>query len=104
MTKEREIKPVSFNYKNDTDVEIIKYLEENKIRFSTYVKELILKDISKDINRNNDLECVVNAINNLSEVIQNSSVKFVKNEELTLNENSSEDESKHIINNILKMH
>ena len=23
MTKEREIKPVSFNYKNDTDIEIL---------------------------------------------------------------------------------
>lgn len=104
MTKEREIKPVSFNHKNDTDIEILRYLEENKIKFSTYVKELILKDINKDINRNNDLECVVNAINNLSEVIQNNSVKLVKNEDKSSNENLSEDESKHIINNILKMH
>lgn len=104
MTKEREIKPVSFNYKNDTDSEILRYLEENKIRFSTYVKELILKDINKDINTNNGLECVVDAINNLSEVIQNNSVRVVKNEEKSSNKNLSEDESKHIINNILNMH
>lgn len=107
MAKNRELKPVSFNPENDTDVEILNYLEEKKIRFSSYVKQLILKDMN---NENNNLDNVVDAINNLGDIIKNSTITVdnsIKKDAVLdekISKNTDEDESKNIINNILNMH
>lgn len=107
MAKNRELKPVSFNPENDTDVEILNYLEEKKIRFSSYVKQLILKDMN---NENNNLDNVVDAINNLGDIIKNSTITVdnsIKKDaalDEKISKNTDEDESKNIINNILNMH
>lgn len=102
--KEREIKQVSLNYKNNEDLKILSFLEDNQIKFSTYVKELILNDINKEKPENN-LDDVVAAINNLSTIIQNNSAYLVENQEKILSENQSEvvDSKKSIINNLLNM-
>ena len=104
--KDREIKPVSFNKKNVTDLKILKYLEENQIKFTSYVKQLIYNDINeKSTTESNEsnLNDVLAAINKLGDIIgSNNGLELKK--PLENNVSNEDQESKNIIKNILNMH
>lgn len=79
MAKDREIKPVSFNKKNDTDVQILKYLEDNQIKFTSYVKQLIYSDMNcKNDNKNSNLDDLLDAINKLTDIIADNGIEIKK--------------------------
>lgn len=96
MAKDNIIKPVSFSKKVDADLKILQYLEENNIKFSTYVKQLILNDIST--NKISNSQDIINALLNVAEVLKSN--KLQDDNELNSN---VDDESKKIINNLLNM-
>lgn len=103
MAKDREIKPVSFNKKNDTDVQILKYLEDNQIKFTSYVKQLIYNDMNcKNDNKNSNLDDLLDAINKLTDIIADNGIEIKKT--LENNIDDKDKESKSIISNILNMH
>lgn len=105
-TKKPIIKPVSFTQNNETDVIILKYIEENNLAFSSYVKDLITTDMKKAESKNE----IANAINNLSnaitDIIYNSKINIVNNtktEDIEAKNNMVDEEKKNIIGNILNM-
>ncbi|WP_283685027.1 hypothetical protein [Clostridium perfringens] len=69
--KDRILKNVSFNINNKNDLKILEWLEDQD-SFSPYVKMLIKKDMEE-----NGLSNIVDAINNLSRVLESSN--FTKN-------------------------
>ena len=69
--KDRILKNVSFNINNKNDLKILEWLEDQD-SFSPYVKMLIKKDMEE-----NGLRNIVDAINNLSRVLESSN--FTKN-------------------------
>ncbi|MGN2371443.1 hypothetical protein FDB15_17350 [Clostridium botulinum] len=112
--KKRELKPVSFNYDNERDVELLDYAQKAGkklgMKFGTYIKSLIEKEKngSNSNNNNLDINSITNAINQLTKVIENKS--FVAN---SISSDNIEDkpqelldqdkETKNIINGILNM-
>ena len=69
--KDRILKNVSFNINNKNDLKILEWLEDQD-SFSPYVKMLIKKYMEE-----NGLSNIVDAINNLSRVLESSN--FTKN-------------------------
>ncbi|NFK66352.1 hypothetical protein FDB14_17375 [Clostridium botulinum] len=112
--KKRELKPVSFNYDNERDVELLDYAQKAGkklgMKFGTYIKSLIEKEKngSNSNNNNLDINSITNAINQLTKVIESKS--FVAN---SISSDNIEDkpqelldqdkETKNIINGILNM-
>lgn len=101
------IKPVSFTENNENDVEIIKFIDDNKLSFSAYVKDLIISDMKKVKDRNE----IADAINNLAKVISNSGFS-INNTGNDINKNKINEDDKNrtvdkekqnIIGNILGM-
>ncbi|WP_428909453.1 hypothetical protein [Niallia sp. Krafla_26] len=48
MSKNKKIKSISFNFNNNSDMEILKKIDAPNFNFSGYVKKLILEDIRKE--------------------------------------------------------
>ncbi|NFI55877.1 hypothetical protein FDA48_05725 [Clostridium botulinum] len=116
--KKRELKPVSFNYDNERDVELLDYAQKAGkklgMKFGTYIKSLIEKEKngSNSNNNNLDINSITNAINQLTKVIESKS--FVANsissdniedkpQELLDQDQDQDKETKNIINGILNM-
>ena len=81
--KDRILKNVSFNINNKNDLKILEWLEDQD-SFSPYVKMLIKNDMEE-----NGLSNIVDAINNLSRVLESNN--FTKN---TID--NSEDDKKNV--------
>lgn len=100
-----KIKPVSFILTNETDLTILEFIVNNNIAFSSYVKDLIIKDMRKLKDKNE----IAEAINNLANIISNSSFNIVntgnnKDEKGSSNSTTPiDEEKKNIIGNLLNM-
>ncbi|NFN09384.1 hypothetical protein [Clostridium botulinum] len=104
-----KIKPVSFVLTNETDLKILDFINNNNIAFSSYVKDLIVKDMRK-LQENNE---IADAINNLTSaitnVISNNNISITQNNNIEDKTNiidekiNVDEEKKSIIGNILNM-
>lgn len=97
------LKPVSFTENNETDVKIMKYIDENNLAFSSYVKDLILTDMRKIKDKNE----IAEAINNLANIISKSGFTVINKEEDINNDTNDnsvvDEEKKSIIGNLMNM-
>jgi len=96
------IKPVSFTQNSEYDLEIIKFIEENNLAFSSYVKDLITSDMRKVKDKNE----IADAINNLANIICTSGINIINTDNNVNKNNNTEyvdEEKKNIIGNILNM-
>lgn len=101
------IKPVSFTQNNETDVLILKYIEDNNLAFSSYVKDLITTDMRKSKDKNEIADAINNLTNIITNAISNNSLNIINNTEDRINDvdknNTADQEKKTIIGNILNM-
>nr|AIW54477.1 hypothetical protein [Clostridium botulinum]AIW54531.1 hypothetical protein [Clostridium botulinum]AIW54646.1 hypothetical protein [Clostridium botulinum]AIW54895.1 hypothetical protein [Clostridium botulinum]AIW54950.1 hypothetical protein [Clostridium botulinum] len=106
--KKRDLKPVSFNYDNERDVKLLEYAQKAGMKFGTYVKFLIEKEMNGSNNNNLDINSIANAINQLTKVIESKS--FVTNsissdniDDKPKKLSDKDKETKNIISGILNM-
>lgn len=108
--KDRDIKPISFNLKSEYDKKLLSHIESTGMAFGTYVKNLIERDMNKNLESNKfDVSGIVDAINNLTDKLMSNDVRLEpkankeisvdKNELKKLNEDDKE--TKSIIDGIL---
>ncbi|HAT4356355.1 hypothetical protein JJB63_15270 [Clostridium perfringens] len=103
--KDRILKNVSFNINNKNDLKILEWLEDQD-SFSPYVKMLIKKDMEE-----NGLSKVVDAINNLSKVLEGNiitknTMDISKEDENHIDDNNTvkvDEEQSNIIRNFMNM-
>ena len=71
-------KPVYFNEENEKDKQILEFIENKK--FTSYVKELILKDMeSKGGTGANHTDCsmeILNAVKEIASILRNGSIQI----------------------------
>ena len=103
----RKLKNVSFSLTNESDQEMLKFIDETGMTFGTYVKTLIRNDMKKNNSgcNSNELRAIAEAINSLKEYLKPNNLE--QKEEFTNNDVDADvkeyDESRNIVSNILNM-
>lgn len=105
-TKKPILKPVSFTQNNETDLKILKFLEDNNLAFSSYVKDLIIVDMRKSKDKNEIAEAINGLTSAITSLINGNTFNIVSNNGNKTNEEDKiiiDQEKKSIIGNILNM-
>ncbi|OSA91036.1 UNVERIFIED_ORG: hypothetical protein B2H93_14865 [Clostridium botulinum] len=98
-----KIKPVSFVLTNKTDLKILEFINNNNIAFSSYVKDLIIKDMRKLQENNEIAEAINNLTSAITNVISNNNLSITQNNNIEDKKINVDEEKKSIIGNILNM-